>query len=230
MHIPITNNTEGAGTGVEERPRQQAESVSATIAGKAREAATFIGNKAERATEAMGAGMESLGGAIRDREPTAAMLHNAGETVANKLEGGGQYLEQHGLKGIGDDVTDLIRRNPIPALLIGVGVGILIARIAGGEIMAVDIEAESETKVSTLVGGIVLDARRLFMEQLTLFQVELKHDINRAMQAFMPLLAGMMVMTPSVVLLAQPLPSPETRCSPRCRCGPRSRLSAAELA
>ena len=51
------------------------------------------------------------------------------EAIADKLEGGGRYLETQGLKGIGEDVTDLIRQNPIPALLIGVGVGVLIAQL-----------------------------------------------------------------------------------------------------
>ena len=32
------------------------------------------------------------------------------------------------LREIGDDLTNLIRRNPIPALLLGVGVGFLLAR------------------------------------------------------------------------------------------------------
>jgi hypothetical protein len=115
---------------LEEQTRHEATLFASNVAAKAKEAATYVGNKAEAATQSVGAGMESLGGAIRDREPMRGTLHHAGEAVAEKLEGGGRYLEQHGLKGIGADVTNLIRRNPIPALLIGVGVGILIARIA----------------------------------------------------------------------------------------------------
>jgi hypothetical protein len=38
-------------------------------------------------------------------------------------------LEEHGFKGIGEDVTNMIRRNPVPALLVGVGVGFLIAQM-----------------------------------------------------------------------------------------------------
>jgi hypothetical protein len=71
--------------------------------------------------------MESLGCAIREHEPNEGMLHNAGEAVAEKLEAGGRYLEDHGLKGIGADVTNLIRQNPVPALLVGVGIGALLA-------------------------------------------------------------------------------------------------------
>jgi hypothetical protein len=44
------------------------------------------------------------------------------------LETGGQYLEQEGLKGIAEDVTNVIRRNPLATLLIGVGLGFILAR------------------------------------------------------------------------------------------------------
>lgn len=44
------------------------------------------------------------------------------------MESTGEYLEEKGLSGMAGDVTDLIRRNPLPALLIAVGIGFLIAR------------------------------------------------------------------------------------------------------
>src|ERR1017187_866877 len=84
-------------------------------------AVAFVEEKAEQATEAVGAGMESLGETIREHKPQAGVLGAAGEAVAQKLETGGRYLEEHGLKGIGEDITNMIRRNPIPTLLIGVG-------------------------------------------------------------------------------------------------------------
>lgn len=96
---------------------------------KAKQGAGFVGEKVEQAAEAIGAGMETLGGAIREHEPSEGVLHNVGDAVAGKLERSGQYLEQHGLKGVGEDITNLIRRNPVPALLLGVGVGFLLAQM-----------------------------------------------------------------------------------------------------
>jgi len=90
---------------------------------------TSVAEKAEQATEAVGAGMESLGETIRAHTPKQGILNTAGEAIADKLESGGQYLESHGLKGIGDDVTNLIRKHPIPVLLAGVGLGFLLARM-----------------------------------------------------------------------------------------------------
>jgi hypothetical protein len=60
---------------------------------------------------------------------------------------------------------------------------------------------EPEVRVSTLLGGIAHDARRLFTEQMSLFQIEIKNDINRTLQACIPILAGTMVITPAIVLM-----------------------------
>jgi len=108
---------------------EKAESAASTATEKAKGAASYVSDKAGQATEAVGCGMESLGGAIREHTPHSGMLGNASECVASKLESAGQYLEQEGLQGLGQDVTNLIRRNPIPALLVGVGLGFLMARM-----------------------------------------------------------------------------------------------------
>ena len=56
------------------------------------------------------------------------MLGSAASAVADTLESSGRYLEESGLSGIGEDLTSMIRRNPVPALLVGIGLGFLIAR------------------------------------------------------------------------------------------------------
>ena len=92
---------------------------------KAKDAATFVGQKADDATAAVGGGLKSLGQTIRDKGGT---VNNASAAVAQALENSGNYLQEQGVKGIGNDVTNLIRRNPIPAVLLGIGVGFLLAR------------------------------------------------------------------------------------------------------
>jgi hypothetical protein len=105
-----------------------AKDVAAAAAKKAGEAASCIGHKAEDATSTVGGGMKSLAGSIREHTPREGMLGHATSAVADTLESGGRYLQEHGLSGVGEDVTGLIRRNPIPAVLIGIGIGYLIAR------------------------------------------------------------------------------------------------------
>jgi hypothetical protein len=72
--------------------------------------------------------MKSLASSIREHTPRSGVMGTASSAVANTLESGGRYLEEEGLRGIGEDLTNLIRRNPIPALLVGIGVGYLLAR------------------------------------------------------------------------------------------------------
>ena len=95
---------------------------------RAKDAASNLGKKAEGGLDTVGSGLTSAAGTIRENLPDDGMLHNVGTRVAEGLESGGRYLQEEGFSGMADDLTDLIRRNPIPALLVGVGVGFLLAR------------------------------------------------------------------------------------------------------
>lgn len=99
-----------------------------TAADKGREAMSTAGQKAEDATGAVASGMQSLAGTIREKAPHSGFLGSTSSTVADTLERGGRYLEEQGLSGIGDDLTNLIRRNPVPAMLVGLALGFLVAR------------------------------------------------------------------------------------------------------
>src|SRR5438874_260622 len=41
---------------------------------------------------------------------------------------GRDYVQREGFSGMADDLTNLVRRNPLPALFIGFGLGFLLAR------------------------------------------------------------------------------------------------------
>jgi len=107
----------------------QAASNVASAAGQAAgNVATTIGHKAEDVTASAGRTMQNLGEKVRERGPESGFLGTATEKVAGGLESAGQYLEDKNLSGMAEDITGLIRRNPIPALLIGIGLGFLLAR------------------------------------------------------------------------------------------------------
>jgi len=91
-------------------------------------AASAVGQKAEDATAAVGKGIENVADKVRDTGPKEGMLGSATRTVADTLEGAGKYLEDKNLHGMMDDVTGLIKRNPIPAVLLGLGIGFLVGR------------------------------------------------------------------------------------------------------
>ena len=95
---------------------------------KAKSATTAAGQKADAAASAVGEGMTSLAHSIREKAPHEGMIGSASSRVASGLESGGRYLQKEGFHGMMDDLTQLIRSNPLPALLIGVGIGFLLAQ------------------------------------------------------------------------------------------------------
>jgi hypothetical protein len=109
-------------------PADQASDVATTIGQKAGEVISSVAERADEATSAFGAHMQSWAGAIRENNPSRAPSDSAADAVANTLESGGRYLREQGLSGLGADVTQLIRRNPVPAVLIGIALGYLVAR------------------------------------------------------------------------------------------------------
>jgi len=96
-------------------------------ADRAKDFGKSASNMAENATSRVGSGVESMADKLRDSAPSEGMVHNAATKVADTLERGGRYLQEEGLAGMADDLTSVIKRNPIPAVLIGIGVGYLIA-------------------------------------------------------------------------------------------------------
>lgn len=107
---------------------QRAREMASTATQTAADVASNVGQRAEQATSSVGSSIRSLAGTLRENMPHEGVMGTASSAVADTLDRGGRYLEEEGLRGIGEDLTNLIRRNPIPAVLIGIGVGYLIAR------------------------------------------------------------------------------------------------------
>jgi vacuolar-type H+-ATPase subunit E/Vma4 len=95
-----------------------------TARDKASDVAGAAKDKADSATQSVGRGMETAADKVRQYAPSGRVT----ESVAGAIERGGEYLEEKGLSGVADDLVELVRKNPIPALLIGFGVGFLVAR------------------------------------------------------------------------------------------------------
>jgi len=106
----------------------KAKEAASSASERASEMASDLGEKAENATAAVGSTMKSLAGSMREHAPASGMLKSATTSVADTLESSGRYLEETGLSGLGKDLTSLVRRNPLPAVMLGIGLGFLIAR------------------------------------------------------------------------------------------------------
>ena len=77
---------------------------------------------------AVGEKIGSLAGVIRDKAPHEGAVGTAATTVAQKLDAAGSYLQQKDLDHVMGDLSTIIRRYPVPSLLIGLGIGYLLAR------------------------------------------------------------------------------------------------------
>jgi ElaB/YqjD/DUF883 family membrane-anchored ribosome-binding protein len=107
---------------------EKAKEAASTVSGMVGQTVSKVGEKADDVASSAGAGIEHLGKTLQQQGPREGMLGSAAQTAAGALKQGGHYLEEQGLSGIMDDMTNLIKRNPVPALLIGLGIGILIGR------------------------------------------------------------------------------------------------------
>lgn len=112
-----------------ETAKDTARQVTDTVREKAGQAGEYVRDKAEQATSSTGKGIESLAGTIRDRGPQSGMLGKATSTVADTLDRTGHYLQDQGLSGMADDLTAMVRSHPLPAMLLGIGLGFMLARL-----------------------------------------------------------------------------------------------------
>jgi ElaB/YqjD/DUF883 family membrane-anchored ribosome-binding protein len=79
---------------------EEVKSAASSVGQMASDAASFIGKKAESATSA----------------------------VSDTVKSGTKYVQDHSVSDMAGDLGELIKRNPIPAILIAVGIGFLVAR------------------------------------------------------------------------------------------------------
>jgi len=108
--------------------KERASEFASGVAERASNIASNVGERVDSGIHATGKGMENLAQGIRDNTPSEGIFGTASCKVADTLESSGKYLEEHGVGAMVDDLTEIIRRNPLPSVLIGVGIGFVLAR------------------------------------------------------------------------------------------------------
>ena len=117
---------------VESAASQASEGVqhaASTAMDKAQEMVGNASRRVDEATAAIGERVRSVGETLRDRGPHEGMLGTATGAVADSLEQTGRYIHDEGVLGMAEDITELIRRNPIPSLFVGIGIGFMLAKM-----------------------------------------------------------------------------------------------------
>jgi hypothetical protein len=112
---------------VADRTRDKADAVADTVREKAGEVGTQAAAKINDVMSGTGQQLSSLAQAIR-KHTTKSPVDNATNATADALERSGRYLQDQDVDGIRGGLEKMIRRYPIPALLISAGVSFVLAR------------------------------------------------------------------------------------------------------
>ena len=104
----------------------KAQDWAANVANRAQETASAAVDKTNDGIAEVGHRMNALGSTVREVAPRNGAIGEAATTVADRLQAGGRYLEGHDLKGMGQDLTSLVRQYPVQSVLVGIGIGCLL--------------------------------------------------------------------------------------------------------
>jgi len=99
----------------------------ASMSVKAREFGATAAKKANEAAPVIGDKMKSLADVIRGKAPREGKIGTTATKVAGGLESASNYLQEKKFDHLGEDFRGLVRRYPVRSLLIGLGLGFLLA-------------------------------------------------------------------------------------------------------
>ena len=108
--------------------KDKAQDVASDVKDKAQQVGTQVADKADAATTTVGGKMTEAAQTIRERAPMSGPMADAADTAADTLQRAGTYLQQQDLSDMRADLEGLIRRHPMESLLVGFGIGYLLAR------------------------------------------------------------------------------------------------------
>ncbi|MGE0683582.1 MAG: CsbD family protein [Candidatus Binatia bacterium] len=127
----LENTVNNARQSVEETAAyaaKQAAEVGNALGSTVQEFSETAAEQVKTATVAVGEQMQSLADDIRENAPQSGVIASAATTVADQVESAGLYLQKNDFANMTQDLASLVRRYPLPSLLVGVGVGYLFAR------------------------------------------------------------------------------------------------------
>jgi uncharacterized protein YjbJ (UPF0337 family) len=102
--------------------------VVARMSVKAREFGATAAKRANQAAPVIGEKMKSLANVIRGKAPHQGKMGTTATKVAGGLESASYYLQERKFDHLGEDFRGLVRRYPLQSILVGLGLGFLLAK------------------------------------------------------------------------------------------------------
>jgi len=137
MQTPKTKEDHGGNQPLEKakeagaRAMDKAKEAVAAVGEMAGQTVSAVGKEADDLTATAGRDIKKCGDTLGSRSPHSGLVGHASQALADTLKDSGHYLEEAKLSGMTDDFTKLIQQNPLPAVLIGMGVGFVLGRACG---------------------------------------------------------------------------------------------------
>jgi ElaB/YqjD/DUF883 family membrane-anchored ribosome-binding protein len=102
--------------------------VAGTVKERASEIGARVADRTDAAMSAAGERIENLGQSLRNRATDEGRMGRVLSRTASALEQSGLYLQESTPTDVRMDLEDVMRKRPLTTLLVGAGIGFLIAR------------------------------------------------------------------------------------------------------
>jgi ElaB/YqjD/DUF883 family membrane-anchored ribosome-binding protein len=110
-----------------ENVKAKAENIATDARDKASEVGTQAADKVDAAMTNAGQQINRLASTVREKAPEGRVGEVA-HSAANALEQSGRYLQEADVNVVRSDLENLIRKHPVESLLVGIGLGFVLAR------------------------------------------------------------------------------------------------------
>jgi ElaB/YqjD/DUF883 family membrane-anchored ribosome-binding protein len=112
---------------VVENVKAKAENIVGDAKDKAAEVGSQAADKVDAAMTNAGQQINRLASTVRENAPEGK-IGEVAYSAANALEQSGRYLQEADVNAVRGDLESLIRRHPVESLLVGIGLGFVLAR------------------------------------------------------------------------------------------------------
>ena len=131
------DNDQEQGTGQDVKAKVQdtaqnvqakAQQVASDVKDRASEYSAKAAEQADSATTTAGEKLSDVAQTLREKAPATGTAATVADKTADTLDRAGTYLQNQDVADMRADLENIIRRHPMEAMLVGLGIGYLLAR------------------------------------------------------------------------------------------------------